>query len=132
MANYIKFGNTCTTWGETCYTWGQCIAEVAEIVEGGARDPQYWGDHPYDLYNQQEELYNYQKKSPQKKAKLVEILITCKNKKYKKTIELSEKDIFIKVEDVHFILKEFRKIGVDIKNIRKYTDDELHNLLGQG
>lgn len=128
----IKFNNTCTTWGETCYTWGQCIAEVAEIVEGGARNPQEWGDHPYDLYDQQQkELMDYQRKNPQKKSKLIEILVKCGNKKYKKSIELSNKDIFIKVEDVHFILNEARKVGVDVKNIRKYTDDELQNLLRQ-
>ena len=43
---------------------------------------------------------------------------------------MPDKDIFIKVKDVEFILNEIRSVGVDIKNIRKYNDNELHNLLG--
>ena len=42
-------------------------------------------------------------------------------KKFNKTIELPDKDIFIKVTDVEFILNEIRNVGVDIKNIRKYN-----------
>jgi hypothetical protein len=124
------WNEVCTTWGTTCNLWGQCIAEVIEEL-GGARNPQEWGDHPYDLYeDQQKALLDFQKKNPQKRQVLVDIFVKCANKKYKKTIELPAKDIYVKVEDVQMILNEMRSVGVDIKNIKKYDDDQLRNLLG--
>ena len=129
--NTNTWNEVCTTWNTTCFNWAPCIADVAAIIdEGGARDPQYWGywgDHPYD---KEQELYDYQYKQPEKQKRLIEIYIKCYEKKFNKTIELSDKDIFIKVTDVEFILNEMRNVGVDIKNIRKYNDNELHNLLG--
>lgn len=130
MANTNTWNEVCSTWGTTCFNWGPCLAEAIEILEGGARNPQEWGDHPYDLYDQQKELLDFQKKNPVKRQILVEILVKCQNKKFKKTIEIPDKEIFINVKDVEFILTEMRNVGVDIKNIRKYNDDELQNLLG--
>lgn len=130
MANTNTWNEVCSTWGTTCFNWGPCLDEAIQIIEGGARNPQEWGDHPYDLYDQQKELLDFQKKNPIKRQILVEILVKCQNKKYKKTIEIPDKDIFINVKDVEFILNEMRNVGVDIKNIRKYNDDELQNLLG--
>ena len=124
------WNEVCTTWGTTCNLWGQCIAEVIEELSG-ARNPQEWGDHPFDNYeDQQKALLDFQKKNPEKRSVLVDIYVKCANKKFKKSIELPAKDIFIKIEDVQLILSEMKKVGVDIKNIRKYKDDELHNLLG--
>ncbi len=130
MANTNTWNEVCSTWGTTCFNWAPCLAEAIEIIEGGARNPQEWGDHPYDLYDQQKELLDFQKKNPVKRQILVEILVKCQNKKFKKTIEIPDKEIFINVKDVEFILTEMRNVGVDIKNIRKYNDDELQNLLG--
>lgn len=130
MANTNTWNEVCSTWGTTCFNWGPCLAEAMEIIDGGARNPQEWGDHPYDLYDQQKELLDFQKKNPVKRQILVEILVKCQNKKFKKTIEIPDKEIFINVKDVEFILTEMRNVGVDIKNIRKYNDDELQNLLG--
>jgi len=124
------WNEVCTTWNDTCNKWGQCIAEVIQEL-GGARNPQEWGDHPFDNYeDQQKALLDFQKKNPEKRSVLVDIYVKCANKKFKKSIELPAKDIFIKIEDVQLILSEMKKVGVDIKNIRKYKDDELHNLLG--
>lgn len=130
MANTNTWSEVCSTWGTTCFNWAPCLAEAIEIIEGGARNPQEWGDHPYGLYDQQKELLDFQKKNPNKRQILVDIFIKCQNKKFKKTIEIPDKDIFINVKDVEFILTEMRNVGVDIKNIRKYNDDELQNLLG--
>jgi hypothetical protein len=131
MGNTNTWNEVCTTWNTTCFTWAPCIEDVAGIIDyGGARNPQEWGDHPYDLYDQQKELLDYQEKNPEKHSKLIEIYVKCHNKKYNKTILIPEKKIFINVKDVEFILDELKNVGVDIKNIRKYNDDELHNLLG--
>lgn len=111
-------------------TGGHVLRRLLKYLRGGARNPQEWGDHPYDLYDQQKELLDFQKKNPEKRQILVEILVKCQNKKFKKTIEIPDKKIFINVKDVEFILTEMRNVGVDIKNIRKYNDDELQNLLG--
>ena len=130
VSNTQTWDTVCETWDKACFTWAPCIAEVEEILSG-ARNPQEWGDHPYDLYeDQQKALLDFQKKNPQKRQVLVDIFVKCANKKYKKTIELPAKDIYVKVEDVQMILNEMRSVGVDIKNIRKYDDDQLRNLLG--
>lgn len=129
--NTGTWGTVCDTWNTACFTWAPCIAEVAEILEGGARNPQEWGDHPYDLYDdKQKELLDFQKKNPQKRAVLVDIYIKCVNKKFNKTIELPEKKINVSVDDAKFIIKTLNEVGVDIKNIKKYNDDRLRNLLG--
>jgi hypothetical protein len=130
MADVATFGGQCGTWGTVCNLWSECISEVVDIIGGGARDPQYWGDHPFDLYNKDLELEKYQQEQPQKRQRLIEIYVKCCEKKFKKTIKIPEQKIFIKVKDVEFILNEMKSVGVDIKNIRKYTDNELHNLLG--
>jgi hypothetical protein len=130
MADVATFGGQCGTWGTVCNLWSECISEVVDIIGGGARDPQYWGDHPFDLYNKDLELEKYQQEQPQKHQRLIEIYVKCCEKKFKKTIKIPEQKIFIKVKDVEFILNEMKSVGVDIKNIRKYTDNELHNLLG--
>jgi hypothetical protein len=130
MADVATFGGQCGTWGTVCNLWSECISEVVDIIGGGARDPQYWGDHPFDLYNKDLELEKYQQEQPQKRQRLIEIYVKCCEKKFKKTIKIPEQKIFIKVKDVEFILNEMKSVGVDIKNIRKYTDNELHNLFG--
>lgn len=131
MADAATFGGQCGTWSTVCNLWSECISEVAAIIDyGGARDPQYWGDHPFDLYNKDLELEKYQQEQPQKHQRLIEIYVKCCEKKFKKTIKIPEQKIFIKVKDVEFILNEMKSVGIDIKNIRKYTDNELHNLLG--
>jgi hypothetical protein len=130
MADVATFGGQCGTWGTVCNLWSECISEVVDIIGGGARDPAYWGDHPFDLYNKDLELEKYQQEQPQKRQRLIEIYVKCCEKKFKKTIKIPEQKIFIKVKDVEFILNEMKSVGVDIKNIRKYTDNELHNLFG--
>lgn len=123
------WNEVCTTWNDTCNLWSQCIGEVVEIIEGGARDPQYWGDHPFDLYNKDLELEKYQQEQPQKQKRLIEIYVKCANKKYNRTIVVPETKVKVNVQDVEFILKTLNEVGVDIKNIRKYTDNDLNNLL---
>lgn len=129
MADPATFGGQCGTWGTVCNLWSQCISEVVEIIEGGARDPQYWGDHPFDLYNKDLELEKYQQEQPQKQKRLIEIYIKCANRKYNKTIVVPENKVKVNVQDVEFILNTLKEVGVDVKNIRKYTDGELNRLL---
>ena len=129
MADVATFGGQCGTWGTVCNQWSECISEVVEILGGGARDPQYWGDHPFDLYNKDLELEKYQQEQPQKQKRLIEIYVKCANKKYNKTIVVPETKVKVNVQDVEFILNTLNEVGVDIKNIRKYTDNDLNNLL---
>lgn len=124
MADPATFGGQCGTWGTVCNLWSQCISEVVEIIEGGARDPQEWHDPPF-----YEELEKYQQKYPQKKEILIKIYVKCVNKKYNKTIVVSDKKINVSVDDIKFILKTLNEVGVDVKNIRKYRDDELDRLI---
>lgn len=123
------FGEICEMWKDCCFNW--CIAEAIEIVTSGARNPEEWGDHPYDLYDKEKQLQDYQEQNPEKRKKLVQIYVNCYNKKFKKTIEIPEKKIFIKVKDVEFLIKEIQNIGIDIKNIRNYNDNEIQNIFRQ-
>ena len=129
MADPATFGGQCGTWGTVCNLWSECISDVVEIIEGGARNPQEWGDHPFDLYNKDLELEKYQREQPQKQKRLIEIYVKCANKKYNKTIVVPETKVTVNVQDVEFILNTLNEVGVDIKNIRKYTDSDLNNLL---
>lgn len=125
-----EWGLNCGTWATTCNKWSECISAVVEEVYGGARNPQEWGDHPYDLYeDQQKALLDFQEKNPQKKAVLIEILVKCANKKYKNKFTLPNKKITVTVEDVEFILSTLKEVGVTVKNIRSYSDTDLNNLL---
>ena len=96
--NNNLWGTNCSIWSQYCIEWSECIAEVVEIVEGGARNPAEWGDHPFDNYeDQQKALLDFQIKNPVKRGKLVDILLKCKNKKFNKTIEIPDKNIFVKI-----------------------------------
>jgi len=127
--NTNTWNEVCTTWDTTCFNWAPCIAEVAAIVEGGARNPQEWHDPPYDLYNKEQELYDYQYEQPEKRKRLIQIYIKCHEKKFNKTIQMPEKKVTIHVGDVNFILQTLKEVGVDIKNINKYNDGDLNKLL---
>ena len=129
MADPATFGGQCGTWGTVCNLWSECISDVVDIIGCGARDPQYWGDHPFDLYNKDLELEKYQQEQPQKQKRLIEIYVKCANKKYNRTIVVPENKVKVNVRDVEFILSTLKEVGVDVKNIRKYTDGELNNLL---
>ena len=124
MADPATFGGQCGTWGTVCNLWSECITEVVDIIGGGARDPQEWHDPPF-----YEELEKYQQKYPQKKEILIKIYVKCVNKKYNKTIVVPENKVKVNVRDVEFILSTLKEVGVDVKNIRKYTDNDLNNLL---
>lgn len=123
------FGDVCSTWSTTCNLWSDCLYQVVEEVYGGARDPAQWGDHPFDLYDQQKTLDDFQQKNPQKKSVLIEIYVKCANKKYKNKFVLPEKKAVVNIDDVKFILSTLKEVGVDIKNIKKYSDGDLNNLL---
>lgn len=124
------FGDVCETWSANCRLWSDCVYQVVEEIFGGARNPQEWGDHPFDNYEEQQKaLLDFQKKNPPLKSILIDIYIKCVNKKYKKTIKLPEKKAIVSVDDVKFILSTLKEVGVDIKNIRNYSDNDLNNLL---
>lgn len=124
MLDPASFGAVCTTWGQTCNLWSKCIAAVVEEVFGGARDPQYWHDPPF-----YEELDKYQERHPDKSDLLIKIYVKCANKKYKNEFKLPKKKIKVTVDDVQFILTTLKEVGVDVKNIRNYNDNDLNNLL---
>ena len=98
-SNTGTWGTTCDTWHDACFTWAPCIAEVVEIIEGGARDPQYWHDPPF-----YEELEKYQEKFPDKKDILIKIYVKCANKKYEKTFKVPDNKTKVTVDDVSDIL----------------------------
>lgn len=124
MSTTGTFGGVCETWSTNCRLWSDCLYQVVEEVFGGARDPQYWHDPPF-----YEELDKYQERHPDKSDLLIKIYVKCANKKYKNEFKLPKKKIKVNVDDVQFILTTLKEVGVDVKNIRNYNDDDLNNLL---
>jgi len=125
MSKIRTFGNTCDTWSSDCNLWSECLSDVIEII-GGARNPQEWGDHPFDLY--ENELKKYLIENPIKHDRLIEIHTKCEGKTSEKLARVSE-DISITVDGVKFILETLNNVGIDIKNIKNYTDDDIKTLL---
>jgi len=127
MSQENTFENTCETWANNCNLWSDCLDEVIDVI-GGARNPQEWGDYPFDTY--EDNLDQYLKDNPDKKQRLIQIYIKCLDKKSEKTAIVSEKDIKIKVNNVKFILETLNEANVNISKIKDYSDDDLRDILG--
>jgi hypothetical protein len=126
--NKNTFGSVYDTWDSIDFTWGDVISDIQEII-GGARNPEELLNDPYNSVQKEQLLYDYQHNNPKKKRRLIQIYVKCLQKKFNKTIELPDKNIFIKVNDVKFIFDKLKNVGVDVTNIKKYNNHELHNLL---
>jgi hypothetical protein len=122
MTDVETFGGQCGIWGTVCNLWSECdVVDIIEFEGGNIAVPPYLED----LYNKDLELDTYQQEQLQKNKRLIEIYVNCFNIKYNKIIVVSEKKAKVIVQDVGFILKTINEVGVDVKNIRKYTDSVL-------
>lgn len=112
---YIDWQDDDFTWDEEIRLWEEVYIIVGELISGGARDPQYWGDLP-DSINTNAELRrqieeNLERLKQRDKKKLIKVLVTLDSKKYEETKELS-KNIKITVDDVLYLAEN---MGVDVK-----------------
>jgi len=121
MANkiYIDWQDDNFTWDSEIREWENVYIIIEQLVGGGARDPQYWGDYPYikdenqtninELRHQLEQ--NLNRLNDKSKKKLIEVLVTLDGEKYKEH-KTSNNDIKITVEDVEYIAEN---LAVNIK-----------------
>jgi Spy/CpxP family protein refolding chaperone len=119
---YIDWQNDDFNWESEQRRWQEVYIIIDDLLGGGARDPQAWGDHPFDLVDDQQRIneirdqlqQNLDRMSQQNKNKLIEVLILMGDASVadkKKT----NKDIKITVENVQTIAKQLRVEITDFK-----------------
>ena len=124
--NYINWENDDFTWNSEIRLWEDVYDIIDELVGGGARDPQYWGDYPFGEQKSKEDNQhvnevrheierNLEKLNDSKKQKLIEVLLTIDGEKYKETKTKNIKDITISVKDIETIAKNY--LNVEITDI---------------
>ena len=119
--NYINWENDDFTWNSEIRLWEDVYDIIDELVGGGARDPQYWGDYPFGEQKSKEDNQhvnevrheierNLEKLNDSKKQKLIEVLLTIDGEKYKETKTKNIKDITISVKDIENIAKKYLNV----------------------
>lgn len=113
---YINWEDDDFTWDSEIRNWEEVYDIIEDLVGGGARDPQYWGDGNYKKpeYNEvkHEIERNLEKLTDKKKQKLIEVLVTIDGEKYKEIKTKNVKDIKISVKDVETIAKNYLNIEI--------------------
>jgi hypothetical protein len=119
---YIDWQNDDLNWESEQRLWQEVYIIIDDLLGGGARDPQAWGDHPFDLVNDQQRIneirdqlqQNLDRMTQQNKNKLIEVLILMGDASVadkKKT----NKDIKITVENVQAIARQLKVEITDFK-----------------
>lgn len=121
---YLDWVEDHIVWSSETRIWDDVYIIIEELLEqSGARDPQEWGDHPFDVLEDDQKFdeirdqlqRNLDRMSDQNKSKLIEIMLTIGEAKVldKKS---SRKDIHINVENIRIIAKQFT---VEVSNVRE-------------
>lgn len=119
---YIDWQNDDLNWESEQRLWQEVYIIIDDLLGGGARDPQAWGDHPFDLVDDQQRIneirdqlqQNLDRMTQQNKNKLIEVLILMGDASVadkKKT----NKDIKITVENVQTIARQLKVEITDFK-----------------
>ena len=119
---YIDWQDDNLNWESEQRLWQEVYIIIDDLF-GGARDPQYWGDHPFDLSEDQQRINeirdqlerNLERMSQQNKNKLIEVLILMGDASVVDK-KRTNKDIKITVENVQTIAKQLR---VEITNFKE-------------
>lgn len=121
MIRYLNWNEVSQTWTSEMTLWVD-VYDIIEDLLSGARNPEEWGDHPFDVLEDNARIQeinaqlqkNLEKMSQTNKKKLVEVMILMGDDKFtdKKTVN---KDIRITVEDIRTIAKHLRVEMLDMK-----------------
>ena len=121
---YIDWQDDDFTWDSEIRLWEEVYIIIEELVGGGTRDPQYWGDYPFSEQKPKEDNNqltneiryeiekNLEKLNDSKKQKLIEVLVMIDGEKYKEVKTKNVKDIRISVKDVETIAKNYLNIEI--------------------
>ncbi len=118
---YLNWEENNVTWDAEERLWEEVYIIIEDLVSG-ARNPQEWGDHPFDLLEDDRKFHeireqlqnNLDRMSEQHKSKLVEVMILMGEAKVsdKKT---AKRDIRITVDDIRLIANQLRVEISDVK-----------------
>tara|TARA_R110000868_G_scaffold329126_6_gene589965 strand:+ start:2524 stop:2901 length:378 start_codon:yes stop_codon:yes gene_type:complete len=119
---YIDWEDDVINWESEQRDWEDVYYIINDLLGGGARDPQQWGDHPFDLLDDEQRLneirdqlqQNLDRMSQTNKNKLVEILIFMGDTNIESK-KKANKDIKITVENIQTIAKQLRVEITEIK-----------------
>lgn len=119
---YIDWQDDTFNWESEERLWQEVYIIIEDLL-GGARDPQSWGDHPFDLIEDQQRINeirdqlerNLERMSQQNKNKLIEILILMGDASVVDK-KRTNKDIKITVENIQTIA---RQLKVEITNFKE-------------
>lgn len=120
---YIDWEDDVINWESEQRDWEDVYYIINDLLGGGARDPQQWGDHPFDLLEDEQRLneirdqlqQNLDRMSQTNKNKLVEILIFMGDANVASKKQTNE-DIKITVENIQTIAKQLK---VEITHIKE-------------
>lgn len=120
---YIDWEDDVINWESEQRDWEDVYYIINDLLGGGARDPQQWGDHPFDLLEDEQRLneirdqlqQNLDRMSQTNKNKLVEILIFMGDANVASKKQ-TNKDIKITVENIQTIAKQLK---VEITHIKE-------------
>ena len=122
---YLNWSEDDTVWNSEQRHWEDVYIIIQDLMEqsGGARNPQEWGDHPFDLLDDDRKFHeireqlqhNLDRMTEQNKSKLIEVLILMGEAKVSDK-KKPRKDIRITVDDVRTIA---RQLTVEISHIKQ-------------
>ncbi len=92
---YIDWEDADFIWNETEYLWEEIYIEINDIISSGGGS-----------VSQQNKLDDWAKKNPEKKKKLIKLLCTIDEIKYKYEKSKEIKEVKIKVDDVKLLSKK--------------------------
>lgn len=118
---YIDWQDDNLNWESEQRLWQEVYIVIDDLL-GGARDPQYWGDHPFDLAEDQQRIneirdqlqQNLDRMTQQNKNKLIEVLILMGDASVADKKKTNE-DIKITVENVQSIARQLKVEITDFK-----------------
>lgn len=116
---YLNWEENDTTWDSEVRLWEEVYYIIEELIEGGRRNPEEWGDMPYQQEERNAALreklqQDLDRLSEEKKEKLIEVLVTIDGKKYEnKKLVKNKKDIKITVDDVKLIANNYLNIEIE-------------------
>lgn len=122
---YIDWENDHFTWDTEIRLWEEVYIIIEDLLEAsGARNPQEWCEHPFDLLQDECRINeikdqlerNLERMSSDNKNKLIEILIKIGDAEVKEKRK-SNKDIKLTVENIQTIAKNL--LTVEITNIKE-------------
>lgn len=115
--NCLVWKDAHVLWKNEHRVWQNVCEPIVDNISG-AKNPEEWGEMPYQqqlkLQLQQQLQKDLDKLTDQKKSKLIEILMSIDGKKYKfEKHAKNKKDIKITIDDIKLISSNYLNIEIE-------------------